>query len=86
MSDVIDISAKRNHYRRPLGGMASEPCDVHYVCPPPAPVPLRINHSAGTITADRDETSFGDRLSRIRESIRKINRLMFELRESSRER
>lgn len=46
--------------------------------------PLYVNHAAGTISGRKDENAdFGDRLTKIRSSLDRINQLMTELKKLS---
>lgn len=54
--------------------------------------PLYVNHSTGKVTGSptpispkKPEYDFGDRLQRVRSSLEKINRLMADLRQMSRD-
>lgn len=45
--------------------------------------PLYVSHLEGKVSADQEPKEFGDRLTRIRSSLDKINRLMSELKKIS---
>ena len=47
--------------------------------------PLYQSHLTGKVTGGKVDPEFGDRLSRIRASLERINRLMRELKEQSAE-
>lgn len=48
--------------------------------------PLYVSHQTGKVTGKELEPNFGDRLSRIRNSLERINSLMAELKRTSNER
>lgn len=46
--------------------------------------PLYVSHQTGKVTGKESEPNFGDRLTRIRNSLEKINSLMAELKQMER--
>lgn len=45
--------------------------------------PLYVSHLTGKVSGDKNEADFGERLTRIRNSLEKINKLMAELKQSN---
>lgn len=70
MGDIIDLESRKNKKR-----IDEELARGRN--------PLYISHKEGSIRPSHDNTDFSDRVSRIRASLEKLNRLMEELKNTT---